>query len=96
MALKALRLSPKILVNKLFLKRNVNIIVTHAPPYKIHDQEDVCHRGFKIFVKLIEKYRPTLFLHGHIHTYNTGRKDITVIGGTSVMNCYGYRVIAIK
>jgi len=96
MALKAFKLRGQIFFNRLFLKRNINIIVTHAPPYKIHDQEDVCHRGFKIFLKLIEKYRPEFFLHGHVHTYNKSRNSITCAGATKVMNCYGYKVIEIK
>jgi len=47
MSYKINRLKPKLYLNKLFKKRYIDILVTHAPPYKIHDQEDLCHRGFR-------------------------------------------------
>ena len=95
MAFKAFKLCPKIFFNKLFFRRNIKIIVTHAPPCKIHDRSDLCHRGFKVFVKLIKKYRPEFFLHGHVHTYNVNRKNITYAGSTKVINCYGHRLIEV-
>lgn len=75
-------------------KGGVNIIVTHAPPRYIHDAEDRCHRGFKIFRRLIDWYAPQYFLHGHIHAlFTDDSQRITQVGNTQVINCYGcYRL----
>ena len=45
-----------------------DLVLSHAPPRHINDAEDLCHRGFKGFRKIIDKYSPPYFLHGHIHT----------------------------
>ncbi len=80
------RLRPRI-----WLKGGLNMIVTHAPPRYIHDAEDRCHRGFKVFRKLIQWYAPQLFLHGHIHAqFDDDSQRITQVNGTRVVNCYGY------
>ena len=77
-------------------KGGVDIILTHAPPRFIHDQEDPCHRGFRIFRKMIEKYQPRFFLHGHIHAlFSDDGERITSIKQTRVINCYGYYVLKI-
>lgn len=60
------RLMPKIL-----LHRGFDILVTHAPAYQFNDGEDLPHRGFKVFRRLLDKYHPKFFLHGHMHlNYN--------------------------
>jgi Icc-related predicted phosphoesterase len=85
---KIQRLRPRI-----WWKRGVDIIMTHAPPRHIHDAEDRCHRGFKSFRWLIDKYSPQYFIHGHIHAYFTDPSQrITVVNRTSVINAYGYHL----
>jgi Icc-related predicted phosphoesterase len=80
------RLRPRIWFNG-----GLNMIVTHAPPRYIHDAEDRCHRGFKIFRKLIQWYTPHFFLHGHIHAlFADDSQRSTQVGDTRVVNCYGY------
>jgi len=72
-------------------KGGLNMIVTHAPPRYIHDAEERCHRGFKIYRKLIQWYAPQFFLHGHIHAlFEDDTERITWVGRTRVVNCYGY------
>lgn len=83
---------------KLFFNRKVDIVVTHAPPYGIYPDDDLCHRGFVAYSKFIEKYQPTLFLHGHYHL-EYGRANIQreyVIGNTRVINCMGYYILEIQ
>lgn len=60
---------------KLFRKRGFDILVTHAPAHGINDGEDLPHMGFKIFKKLMDKYSPKYFLHGHVHM-KYGRKHV--------------------
>ncbi|MEN8199126.1 MAG: metallophosphoesterase [Thermodesulfobacteriota bacterium] len=74
-----------------FWSRRPDIIISHAPPRFIHDQEDPCHKGFRSFTALIKKWKPTWFLHGHIHElFNDPADRITTVCETQVINCYGY------
>ncbi len=79
------RLRPRIWLNK-----GVDLLVTHAPPRFIHDAEDMCHRGFRIYRRLIKWYTPRYFLHGHIHAhFGDEARRITMLGRTRVINCVG-------
>ncbi|MCL6086836.1 MAG: metallophosphoesterase [Actinobacteria bacterium] len=93
MSWKINRLKFKLYLNRIFKKRYVDILVTHAPPYKIHDQEDICHRGFKAFNEFIKRFKPKYLIHGHIHIYGIKNDWITEADGTKIINAYGYRVI---
>ncbi|MFN4245427.1 MAG: metallophosphoesterase [Brevinematia bacterium] len=85
----------KLLFRKLVLKKDIDIVVTHAPPYGIHDKDDIVHVGFKVFLELIEKFRPKYFLHGHTHMYDIRESRISDYKGTKIINCYGYFVLDI-
>lgn len=80
----------------LWRKRGVDIVVTHAPPRHIHDAEDPCHQGFACFLKLIHRYKPMYFLHGHIHAHFTcASQRVTVVGDTRVVNTFAYHLIEV-
>jgi len=80
----------------LWFGKGVDVIVTHAPPRGIHDEEDPCHRGFMSFCQLIDRYRPIYFLHGHIHrTFEHPSQRFTQRGRTKVVNCYGHILLEI-
>jgi Icc-related predicted phosphoesterase len=83
------RLRPQI-----WLRKGVDLIVTHAPPRFIHDAEDLCHRGFKAYRKLIQWCGPRYFLHGHMHaSFSDDAQRSTLLGGTQIINCFGlYRL----
>ena len=49
------------LLPKIFWRRGFDILVTHAPAYQLNDSRDLPHQGFKVFLKLIEKYKPKYF-----------------------------------
>lgn len=81
---------------KIWRQKGVDIIITHAPPRHIHDAEDLCHRGFKSFRWLIDRYRPRYFIHGHIHAnFSDPAERITRINKTQVVNTYGYYLFEI-
>lgn len=81
---------------KLMLTKNIDIILTHAPPFGIHDAEDQCHKGFLTFSKMIHKYQPTYFIHGHTHlNYGLKQKRIDVVNKTTVINGYGFHILDI-
>jgi Icc-related predicted phosphoesterase len=75
----------------------LDLVVTHAPPRYIHDAEDLCHRGFKSFRWLIDKYQPNFFIHGHIHQhFSDPAERVTVVDATKVINTYGYNILEIE
>lgn len=74
--------------------RGVDMLVTHAPPRRLGDAEDPCHRGFRCFRSFIEKQKPVYHLHGHIHTlFDSMEERIIPFGETRIVNCYGYCII---
>ncbi|MFC1856607.1 metallophosphoesterase [Thermodesulfobacteriota bacterium] len=74
----------------------VDIVITHAPPRRIHDAEDPCHQGFQSFRWLIDHYAPTYFIHGHIHAnFTKPSQRITRMDKTNVVNSYGYYLFEI-
>ena len=81
---------------KLLRKKGFDVLVTHAPAYGVHDGEDLSHRGFSVFLELIEKYQPKYFAHGHVHM-NYGRQfpRSYEIGNTKVINAYNHYVVEI-
>ena len=95
MALKAWRLVPGLVMNKLRYGRYLDILITHAPPQGIHDKSDRCHQGFRAFVTLMERFRPRYLIHGHVHVYSPNETVETVFGDTTVINTYGYRMLEI-
>ncbi len=81
---------------KIWWRKGIDIIITHAPPRYIHDAEDLCHRGFKSFRWLIDRYCPIYFIHGHIHAnFSDPAERITKINKTKVVNTYGYYLFEI-
>jgi uncharacterized protein len=85
------KMVPCFLWNKLRHGRFIDIFVTHASPYKIHDMDDRAHRGVKAFRWVIDVFKPAYFLHGHIHVYRPDTITETEVGETRVMNVFGYR-----
>ncbi|HKM17668.1 MAG: metallophosphoesterase [Firmicutes bacterium] len=79
---------------RIMLAGRIDIVLTHAPPFGIHDAEDQCHKGFLAFSKMIHKYQPRYFIHGHTHlNYSLKQKRIDVVNNTEVINGYGYHIL---
>ena len=53
----------------IWMKRGIDLVITHAPPRHIHDAEDPCHQGFECFARFIKRFSPLVFVHGHIHAH---------------------------
>ena len=92
---KMWRMGPHLWLNRLRHGRYLDVLITHAPPFGIHDGEDVCHTGFKGFLRLMHRYRPRYLIHGHMHLYNPNDRRVTQFGATTVVNAYGYQVLEI-
>ena len=86
-----MQLVPRLLWNKLRYGRYLDIFISHAPPWGIHDREDRPHQGIKAFNWLIKTFKPTFHLHGHIHVYQPWIVTETRVGQTLILNTYGFR-----
>jgi Icc-related predicted phosphoesterase len=95
MRAKIARLSPTLMLNRTRYGRYLDILVTHAPPFGIHDGEDLPHHGFKSFVWFIDHYQPRYVIHGHMHVYDNREAVVTPRGKTTIVNTYGYRILNI-
>ncbi len=91
-----LGLVPRLLLNRWLHGRFLDILVTHAPPWGIHDKEDVPHRGIKAFRWLIQVFRPRYHFHGHVHRYLPWEPVQTRVGDTWVINAYGYQDMVLE
>lgn len=90
---RILRLIPRLLFNRLFFGRFLDIFVTHAPPRYIHDGEDLPHHGFECFRWFLKVFKPRYHLHGHIHLYDLNAPRITDFEETRVINVFSYYVL---
>jgi len=93
MALRILLLAPRLLWNRVFRGRAVDLVLSHAPPRGVHDRDDRCHRGFRSFRWLIGAARPRWFVHGHVHLYDLADVRVTELSGTTVVNAFGHWLI---
>lgn len=74
---------------RIFRKRGFDILVTHAPAYQLNDGRDLPHQGFLSFRKLLEKYKPKFFLHGHVHlSYGRSHKRYDKYQDTHIINVF--------
>ena len=90
------QLVPALLWNKLRYGRYLDIFVSHAPPWGVHDEEDRAHQGIKAFKWLIQTFQPAYHFHGHVHVYRPDIVTETLIGDTHVVNSFGFRELAFK
>ncbi len=89
------RLIPQLLWNRQRYGRYLDVLVTHSPPFGIHDRRDLPHTGFKVFLQLIRMFKPRYLLHGHVHIYRRNTNVQTKANNTEVINVYPYRLIDI-
>ena len=73
------------------------IVVTHAPPRGVNDDQDHAHRGFTAFRWLADRLEPPLWLHGHTALVRRGIDDrIARHNGTLFYNCTGATLIELQ
>ena len=93
MAWKMMKMAPRLWWNRAASKRHLDILITHAPPYGIHDGKDLPHRGFKAFLRFLDQYKPRYHIHGHTHIYRRDRSVRTVRNATEIINTCGFQVV---
>jgi Icc-related predicted phosphoesterase len=90
-----LSMVPGLLINRLRYGRFLDVFVSHAPPAGIHDCQDLTHQGIRAFRWVISTFQPDYFLHGHIHLHRPDETTETQLGGTRVINTYGFRELIV-
>ena len=96
MAIKIIKILPSLIFNRILHGRFIDILLTHSPPYGIHDRKDRCHRGFKVFCLFIRLFKPRYFIHGHIHLYDQNEERIERFFNTDVINAYNHYIIDVQ
>jgi Icc-related predicted phosphoesterase len=69
-----------------------DILLSHAPAFGLGDGDDLCHRGFQVFVNLLEEYKPKYFIHGHQHLSYGRQKRYLNYNETTIINAYEYHI----
>jgi len=83
---------PSLFMNRVFYGRYLDILITHSPPFGIHDGDDLPHQGFKALLRFMAHFRPRYLLHGHKHIYGMERWRTHYLD-TEVINIYPFQVI---
>jgi calcineurin-like phosphoesterase family protein len=73
-------------------QRGIDVLLTHAPPRGAGDADDLPHRGFSCYHRLVADLAPTALLHGHVHPRGSWQR---VSGPTAVCNVTGWRLLDI-
>ncbi|MBI4760731.1 MAG: metallophosphoesterase family protein [Chloroflexota bacterium] len=92
--LRAFSMLPALLLNRLHYGRALDILITHSPPFGIHDDDSHAHQGLKAINWLIRVAKPRYHLHGHTHFYRRNLADAeTLYKETKIINVYPYKVL---
>jgi calcineurin-like phosphoesterase family protein len=92
MARRARRLADRAWWRRLRDRRRVDVLLTHAPPKDLGDDDDPAHEGIEALHALVDRLRPRLLLHGHIHPYGLERPD-RMLGTTRVVNVVPFKML---
>jgi hypothetical protein len=95
MTARVLPFLPRLALRRLVSGYGLDLLITHAPPYGIHDAQDPAHQGFVIFRRLIHFVRPRYMLHGHAHVHPNITVTETLFSDCRIINVFPYKVIPI-
>lgn len=94
---RAFRLLPRLLLNRIRFGRALDIMITHSPPFGIHDENTPAHQGMKAINWLLRVAQPRYHFHGHTHFQRRNLSPSeTAHGLTKVVNVYPYKVIEVN
>ena len=95
--LRAFRMLPRLMLNRMNYGRSLDILITHSPPFGIHDEDSQAHQGLKAINWLLRVAKPRYHFHGHTHFH---RRNIepseTALDITRIINIYPYKVLEVS
>jgi Icc-related predicted phosphoesterase len=95
--LRAFQLLPHLLLNRIQYGRALDILISHSPPFGIHDDSDPAHQGLKALNWLIRIARPRYLFHGHMHFFKRNLENTeTTIRLTKIINVYPYKAMEVS
>lgn len=94
---RALQLFPRLMLNRIQYGRAMDILITHSPPFGIHDDDSHAHQGLKAINWLLRVAEPRYHFHGHTHFQrrNLSPSD-TQHGMTRIINIFPYKIIDVS
>ena len=92
----ACKMAPRLYLNRMQHGRALDLLVTHAPPRNVNDRADPAHRGFVALRGFLEKWRPPVHIHGHVHLYDRTAPAEQRYGDTAVINVFPYRLLELE
>jgi len=94
MTRRARRLADRALLRRLRDGRRVDVLLAHAPPKGLGDEDDPAHEGIQALHLLARRLRPKLLLHGHVHPFGIERPD-RMLGTTRVVNVVPFKIVEV-
>ncbi len=92
--LRAFLMFPRLMLNRINYGRALDILITHSPPFGIHDEDSHAHQGLKAINWLLRVAQPRYHFHGHTHFQ---RRNISASetnhGITRIVNIFPYKII---
>jgi Icc-related predicted phosphoesterase len=96
-SLRAVRLLPRLLLNRINYGRFLDILITHSPPFGIHDEDTQAHQGLKAINWLLRVAQPRYHFHGHTHFQRRNLSPSeTVHDLTRIINVFPYKLIEVS
>jgi Icc-related predicted phosphoesterase len=95
--LRAFILLPQLILNRMRYGRALDILISHSPPFGIHDDIGSAHEGLKALNWLIRIAKPRYLFHGHLHVYKRNLElTETTSGLTKIINVYPYKAMEVS
>ena len=94
---RAFRMLPRLWLNRINYGRFLDILITHSPPFGIHDDDTQAHQGLKAINWLLHLAKPRYHFHGHTH-FQRGNlsPSETTRGMTKIVNVFPYKIIEVS
>jgi hypothetical protein len=94
---RAYKLLLKISLKTRFFRRRLDILLTHSPPFGIHDDYDQAHQGLQALNLVLRVAKPRFMFHGHTMFYKHNLIDhVSNYHQTQVVNIYPFRLVEIE
>lgn len=91
---RAFSMLPRLLLNRVHYGRSMDILITHSPPFGIHDDDTHAHQGLKAVNWLIRVAKPRYHFHGHTHFYRRNLDESeSTFRETKVINVHPYKLM---